>query len=223
MRPSLRSTSTRTFVAWPAAVVALRGAGAVLGRRRGGWVLRGHGPARARLLAGAPLLAAGWATYRWCGRYRITRAGGPAGMSQGMPDRLVTDGPYAWSRNPMYSGHLVFLTGLAVASSSPAAAAVAVGHLPWFAARVRRDEERLRTRFPADYDQYAARVSRWGSVRVPGRPAHCRIRSGNGLTAILASGLWRGVHARRSRRGPVRRRTDEGRRIRATGQYVRGQ
>jgi protein-S-isoprenylcysteine O-methyltransferase Ste14 len=30
-------------------------------------------------------------------------------MTQGMPHRLVVDGPYAWTRNPMYLGHLVFM------------------------------------------------------------------------------------------------------------------
>lgn len=85
-------------------------------------------------------------------------------MSQGMPDRIVTTGPYAWSRNPMYAGHLIFLAGLAVASGSPIAVAALVGHVPWFVRRVRRDEERLRARFGAAYDDYAARVPRWAQV-----------------------------------------------------------
>jgi protein-S-isoprenylcysteine O-methyltransferase Ste14 len=148
VRLSLSSTSTRTFVLWPAVVVAER-------------AVRRRGPTPARALLGAPLMAAGWLLYRECGRYRIVRAGGPPGMSQGMPDRLVTSGPYAWSRNPMYAGHLTFLAGLAVASGSPAAAAVLAGHVPWFARRVGRDEARLRDRFGASYDAFAARVPRW--------------------------------------------------------------
>jgi protein-S-isoprenylcysteine O-methyltransferase Ste14 len=148
VRASLASTSTRTFVLWPALVAAERAA-----RRRP--------PAPARLAAGAPLLAAGWAAYRACGRYRLGRAGCPPGMSQGMPERLVTTGPYAWSRNPMYAGHLAFLAGLAVATGSPVALAALAWHVPWFARRVRRDEDRLRERFGAAYDEYASRVPRW--------------------------------------------------------------
>jgi protein-S-isoprenylcysteine O-methyltransferase Ste14 len=90
-------------------------------------------------------------------------------MSQGMPDRLITTGPYAVTRNPMYLGHLTFLAGLAMTTRSPLAAAVAVAHVPWFSARVRRDEIRLRNKFGPAYDEYCARVPRW----VPGAPAGC--------------------------------------------------
>jgi protein-S-isoprenylcysteine O-methyltransferase Ste14 len=55
------------------------------------------------------------------------RAGGPPGMSQGMPERLVQEGPYRCTRNPMYGGHLLFLTGLAIASRSPLVAGYSAG------------------------------------------------------------------------------------------------
>lgn len=144
MRASLKSTSTRTFVALPAVVAAEQ----VVSRRRLhlGW---------------SPLLAAGFLTYRAAGRYRLPRAGGPPGMSQGMPEELVTSGPYRYVRNPMYLGHLVFMSGLTLTSRSPVAAAALAGHLRWFHSRVRRDEERLRQRFGPAYDEYCSRVPRW--------------------------------------------------------------
>lgn len=144
MRPTVRSTSARTFVLTPVAVAAEQ----VVARRR----LRP---------AWSPLLVAGYLAYALAGRYRIRRAGGPPGMSQGMPEQLITTGPYAVTRNPMYLGHLVFLTGLAMATRSPLAAVVAVAHAPWFSARVRRDEMRLRARFGVSYDDYCTRVPRW--------------------------------------------------------------
>lgn len=152
---SLRSTSTRTFLAVPA-VVALEQA------------------ARRRPLhpAWAPLLAAGYLQYRLAGRYRLPRAGGPPGMSQGMPDRLVTGGPYAVTRNPMYLGHLLFLAGLALLTRSPLAAGTAVALVPWFDRRARRDEARLRARFGAEFDAYCRRVPRW----LPDRPGPLRPR-----------------------------------------------
>lgn len=107
------------------------------------------------------MLAAGYLGYRLAGRYRLERAGGPPGMSQGMPDRLITSGPYAVTRNPMYLGHMVFLTGLAMATRSPLAALTAAAHLPWFLTRVRRDELRLQARFGARYDAYCSQVPRW--------------------------------------------------------------
>ncbi len=144
MRLSLRSTSTRTFAAIPAAVFVEQ----ALARR----------PLRP---VGVPLLLAGYLTYRLAGRYRLPRAGGPAGMSQGMPHRLVREGPYAWTRNPMYLGHLVFLTGLALSTRSPLATAVALAHVPWFRDRVRRDEARLLAEFGDDYARYVETVPRW--------------------------------------------------------------
>jgi protein-S-isoprenylcysteine O-methyltransferase Ste14 len=149
MRRSLSGTSTRTFLAVPLVVLAEQAAA-----RR---------PLRLRW---APVMAGGYLQYRLSGTYRITRAGGPAGMSQGQPDRLVTTGVYARTRNPMYMGHLVFLTGLTLVTRSPVALAVAAGHLHWFDERARTDHRRLIGIFGAPYVRYAARVPRW----LPGLP-----------------------------------------------------
>ncbi|MCW2581202.1 MAG: isoprenylcysteine carboxyl methyltransferase [Blastococcus sp.] len=149
MRLSLRATSTRTFVALPLAL------GVEQAVRRA--------PVHP---VGAPLLAAGFAAYRLAGNYRIRRAGGPPGFSQGMPERLVTDGVYGWTRNPMYLGHMTFMTGAALVTRSPIAIlALALGG-PWFGRRVAADEARLSAAFGTEYDAYAARVPRW----LPGRP-----------------------------------------------------
>jgi protein-S-isoprenylcysteine O-methyltransferase Ste14 len=144
MRMSLASTSTRTFLIWPVVVAAEQ----AVSRRR----LRPTGVA---------LMAAGYAAYRLAGAHRLPRAGGPAGMSQGMPERLVDDGPYRWTRNPMYAGHLAFLAGLALTTRSPVAAGLLGWHVRWFADRVGKDEQRLRERFGPAYDEYCARTPRW--------------------------------------------------------------
>ena len=151
MRPSLRSTPTRTFVAIPVLVLAEQ----ALARRR----------LHPRWL---PALGWGFGQYRWAGRYRITRAGGPPGLSQGRPERLVTTGPYAVTRNPMYLGHLVFLAGLTALTRSPVAAAALAVLAPWFDERAAADHERLTTFFGQPYRDYAARVPRW----LPGLPTH---------------------------------------------------
>lgn len=157
MRASIGSTSTRTFLVAPLATAAEQ---VIAGR---GW----HP-------TWSPVLLAGYLTYRVAGDYRLPRAGGPPGMSQGMPEELVTSGPYRFTRNPMYLGHLVFLSGLALVTRSPAAAALVGGHLPWFAQRVRRDERRLCERFGAPYVAYCARVPRW--LPRPGKAAPHRTR-----------------------------------------------
>jgi protein-S-isoprenylcysteine O-methyltransferase Ste14 len=77
------------------------------------------------------------------------------------PDGLVTTGPYAFSRNPMYLAHLLFLGGLACALRSPLTAALGAGQALTLVRHVRIDEARLTRLFGADYADYRARVGRW--------------------------------------------------------------
>ncbi len=77
------------------------------------------------------------------------------------PQRLVTDGVYAYTRNPMYLGHLIFMLGLAVTFRSWLALALLAGHVVWFHRRVLEDEARLRAQFGAPYADYERRVKRW--------------------------------------------------------------
>jgi protein-S-isoprenylcysteine O-methyltransferase Ste14 len=149
VRPSLRSTPTRTFVAVPAVVLVEQ----ALSRRPLHW-------------RWAPLLAWGFLQYRLAGAYRLRGAGGPPGLSQGRPERLVTSGVYAVTRNPMYLGHLVFLAGLTALTRSPVALAATSALVPWFDERARADHRRLVGFFGDRYLEYAARVPRW----LPGLP-----------------------------------------------------
>lgn len=145
----LRSTSFRTFILYPLLVV--------------GWELWLHG-ARLRFVPWfLPLLAWGYLQYRLVGMYRIRRGGGGPGMDT-PPERLVTSGPFALCRNPMYLGHIIFLAGLALTLRSWLAGALALGTAVWFHFRVRRDERRLEERFGEPYREYLRRVKRW----VPG-------------------------------------------------------
>lgn len=111
----------------------------------------------------APLLAWGYLQYKLVGRYRLSLGGGGPGMKT-MPDSLVTGGPYAWTRNPMYLGHLIFLLGLALTLRSELAAAILVASMVYFHVRVKKDEQRLRESFGEVYAEYCSRVKRW----VPG-------------------------------------------------------
>jgi protein-S-isoprenylcysteine O-methyltransferase Ste14 len=77
------------------------------------------------------------------------------------PGRLVTSGPYALTRNPMYLGHLIFVLGLALAFRSKLAAALGVGHALRFWRRVHSDEERLQVLYGDEYRAYKMRVKRW--------------------------------------------------------------
>ncbi len=78
-----------------------------------------------------------------------------------MPAVLVTSGPYALTRNPMYAGHLLFTAGLAIATCSPLAALLLAERWIRFERRIRIDERRLAQRFGAHFDAYRERVPRW--------------------------------------------------------------
>lgn len=108
----------------------------------------------------APLLLWGYLQFRLCGDYRSGLGGGSGGM-QGFPDRLVTGGPYAHSRNPMYLGHLIFSLGLVLTFKSPVAAGLMFIRTVYFTERVLRDEDRLAAHFGDNYRGYTERVKRW--------------------------------------------------------------
>jgi protein-S-isoprenylcysteine O-methyltransferase Ste14 len=146
VRRWLKSTSNRTFIAWP---VALYGVEA--------FIQRGPPPIHGWALA---FLAWGYLQYRWVGVYRTREGGGGPGISV-PPERLVTGGPYRWTRNPMYTGHLIYLAGVALALGSWIAAAVLAFHLVWFDRRVKEDEARLEALFGEPYRAYRRRVKRW--------------------------------------------------------------
>ena len=142
----LRSPSFRTFILYPLLVVSWE---LILsdGRLRlEPWFL--------------PLLAWGYLQFWLIGKYRIRRGGGGPGMDT-PPERLVTTGPFAYSRNPMYLGHVIFLLGLTLSLRSVLAALITVANAVWFHFRVQRDEKRLRERFGQPYLDYTARVRRW--------------------------------------------------------------
>jgi protein-S-isoprenylcysteine O-methyltransferase Ste14 len=74
---------------------------------------------------------------------------------------LVTNGPYAMTRNPMYLGWSAGVLGLAVASRSAwmlVAWAVAVRALE---REINAEESRLSSRFGRAYTEYRARVPRY--------------------------------------------------------------
>lgn len=110
-----------------------------------------------------PLLAWGYLQYRLCGQYRQLLGAGSRGMER-LPDRLITTGPYALCRNPMYLGHIIFTVGLIAVFRSPLAVALLLNRMARFSRQVRMDEERLERAFGEEYRAYRARVRRW----VPG-------------------------------------------------------
>ncbi len=115
--------------------------------------------------------------------------------------RLTTEGPYAWTRNPLYLGSFFVGLGFILATGKPLlllvlAALFAVVYVPV----MKREEARLEAAFPSDYPRYASRVPllipriprgeparasfSWDRVWINGEP-----RTVLGLTLVAAI-LW---------------------------------
>lgn len=146
VRRWLQSTPVRTFAIYPVAVIAFE-------------MIRQGGTLRV-VPWGIPLLIWGYLQYRLVGRYRRRLGGGGPGLDV-PPQRLVNDGPYRYTRNPMYLGHLIFMAGLALTFWSWLALVILLANLVWFHLRVRGDEQRLLQHFGAPYADYCRRVKRW--------------------------------------------------------------
>jgi protein-S-isoprenylcysteine O-methyltransferase Ste14 len=95
----LGRTPVQTFILCPLAVV--------------GFEFAREGVEMTLMLSGIPLLLWGYLQYRFVGRYRRRLGGGGPGM-EAPPQRIVAEGPYQYTRNPMYLAHLIFMAGLAL-------------------------------------------------------------------------------------------------------------
>jgi hypothetical protein len=142
----LRRTPIRTFVIYPFITFL--------------WELTIHAGKLEANLWFFPLMIWGFLQYRLCGLYRIKHGGGGPGLET-PPERLVSSGPYSWTRNPMYLGHVIFLIGLTLTLKSGLAAVITIAAAMWFHFRVLGDEKKLAMRLGQPYVDYTKSVKRW--------------------------------------------------------------
>ena len=101
------------------------------------------------LLTGLPFMLGGLVLRAW--------AAGHLAKNQ----RLVTSGPYAWVRNPLYAGTALVAAGLAIASRRWLAAALLSAFLVLvYLPVVEQEEQHLRKLFP-EYEEYARSTPRF--------------------------------------------------------------
>ncbi len=139
-------TPVRSFIIYPAVTLL--------------WELALHGRQLEPNLWFTPLMLWGYLQYRLCGRYRVRIGGGGPGLET-PPQRLVSSGLYAYTRNPMYLGHIIFLIGLTLTLKSWLAALITIGTAIWFHWRVVGDEGKLVERLGQPYREYLTNVKRW--------------------------------------------------------------
>ncbi len=155
---SWRGTSTRTYFVYSAATILFE----LLVRHK----LQLH-------LIGLLLMLLGYLQYRFCGAYLMRRGEGsgygafawglgrPRQGAMRAPTVLVTEGPYALTRNPMYLGHAIFIGGLTLATRSPFAALLCLYHGWYLHQRALQDERTLSERFGEEYTAYGERTPLW--------------------------------------------------------------
>ncbi|MDX2201147.1 MAG: isoprenylcysteine carboxylmethyltransferase family protein [Hyphomicrobiaceae bacterium] len=120
-----------------------------------------HGLALApRLVIGGAVLAAGVALNVWSVRTMLRH--GTRFETSRPSTAIVAQGPYRFSRNPIYTGMLLGLVGLAVLLDTAWLLAVLVPfYLVIRYGVVAREEAYLERKFGADYLAYKGAVRRW--------------------------------------------------------------
>jgi protein-S-isoprenylcysteine O-methyltransferase Ste14 len=126
---------------------------------RFGWV---EGRPAVWNLFGLVLVAAGFSCLSWCLYLHFARCPRMVEVKLFTPPYLLTDGPYRWSRNPMYVAALVIWTGWALYYGSAAVLVVMLAAGVGLAfAGVPTEERKLEAQFGGAYLRYKSTVPRW--------------------------------------------------------------
>jgi protein-S-isoprenylcysteine O-methyltransferase Ste14 len=118
-------------------------------------------PSAVAWTTGALFLAAGIALGPFWGIRTMQRANTTV-----RPDRpattLLTEGPFRYSRNPLYLALTLMYAGIAIIANSPWALLLLVPVVLFMSLFViRREEAHLQRVFAGEYESYRARVRRW--------------------------------------------------------------
>jgi protein-S-isoprenylcysteine O-methyltransferase Ste14 len=87
------------------------------------------------------------------------------GLDHDQPGPLVTSGPYAWSRNPIYLFFALWMLGAFLACGAWPLVPVGLASAVQLHALALQEELALRARFGALYDDYTRRVRRYLGAR----------------------------------------------------------
>jgi protein-S-isoprenylcysteine O-methyltransferase Ste14 len=145
---------------WPPILVAAALLGGIALDRASGGALKDLVSFPGAMALGGAIVALALANDVWCAATLARR------KTTILPHRaasaLATDGPFRWSRNPIYISHVAVVFGLALLVGSPFAALstplLAFG-LHKFS--VEPEERHLLGKFGDDYRAYMARTRRW--------------------------------------------------------------
>lgn len=117
------------------------------------------GPRPLHRLAGTVLVCAGVGLNAWALAERRRRSPGPFALEH--PEELVTSGPYAFTRHPMYVGWWLIQLGSGTLSGSSWVLVTLPPQLMVEHRVVQAEETALAALFPQSYPGYADRVPRY--------------------------------------------------------------
>ena len=128
------------------------------------WLVATARTSELSLRCGAAVILLGEALRLWANGYvghvKVNRAqhGNPAAKT----GRLITAGPYAFVRNPLYVGSFLIVLGFCIAMRSPLAALAAlVCFMILYGEKTKREESLIQDEWGAEYAAYRAAVPRW--------------------------------------------------------------
>lgn len=127
------------------------------------WFLPRHDvPSVVLSCIGVALIVAGLGMNVWP-KVLFRRAGTSVNpVNPALASTLVTNGPYRFSRNPMYLGYALVLLGWSFFLVQPwglLAVAFFMAYINWF--QILPEERYLSSRFPEQYAAYCRAVRRW--------------------------------------------------------------
>jgi len=125
-------------------------------------------PSRLLLLCGGAIALAGLLIRAWSAGYLAKN------------QRLVTGGPYSYTRNPLYLGSALMGLGCAVAGRSwIMGVAFAAFFVLVYGAVIKRETRFLRREFPEAFELYAKQVPlffpKWSGISAPGESFEWRL------------------------------------------------
>jgi protein-S-isoprenylcysteine O-methyltransferase Ste14 len=116
-------------------------------------------PPGVSMAVGIPLLVIGVGLWSW-GISGLLRGGESPNPSKATA-RLVTGGPYRFSRNPIYTGGTIGLLGLALLLDTATGVAVVAALALGAHSVVLAEERYLEAKFGDEWRNYRSRVRRW--------------------------------------------------------------
>ena len=124
------------------------------------WLMQTAGDNGLRMVAGTLITGAGAALF-WTGLWTFVRQ--RTGILLQQPaTRIVTSGPYRWSRNPQYVSFVVIYLGASILANTLWPLVVlplVIAVLHWLV--IQREEAYMHRTFRDEYRSYCQRVHRW--------------------------------------------------------------